>query len=384
MDISKIAEGLRRAAESGDVPGVVATAANADGVIFEGAYGKRSLATGAPMTVDTVVWIASMTKALTASCAMLLVERGKLSLDGEVASLVPQLRNVQVLEGFDANGEPRLRPAKRAITLRHLLTHTSGFAYEHWNADVVRYMEKMHVPGIVTCTNAALAMPLIHDPGEKWEYGISIDWAGKVVEAASGQTLEKFMQENIFGPLGMNDTGFKLGDLQRARLATIHSRTPGGLVTTDIEIPQNPEFHMGGGGIYSTVGDYLKFTQMIMHGGTLGGVGIFKPETVATMSLNAMGEISCHPMKTVSPGFSADVDFVDGMKWGISFMINPKPMATGRSAGSLAWAGLANSYYWIDQKRKVTGVFATQILPFYDAKAVKANEAFESAVYQAL
>jgi CubicO group peptidase (beta-lactamase class C family) len=382
IDTRKVADGLKRAAESGDVPGVAATAATADGVIFEGAFGKRSLATGAAMTLDTVVWIASMTKALTAACAMLLVERGKLALDAGVADLAPQLRNVQLLRGFDPNGEPRLRPARRAITLRHLLTHTSGFAYEHWNADVVRYMEKMKVPGIATCTNAALTLPLIADPGERWEYGISIDWAGKVVEAASGQTLDKFMQENILDPLGMTDTGFKLGDSQRQRLAAIHSRKPEGLVTTDIEIPQNPEFHMGGGGVYSTVSDYLKFTQMIMHGGALGGVRVFKPETIAMMSRNAIGDLRCHFMKTSAPDFTNDVDFVEGMEWGLSFMINPTPRATGRSAGSLAWAGLANCYYWIDPIKKVTGVYATQVLPFYDAKSYKAYEAFETAIYQ--
>ncbi len=192
------------------------------------------------------------------------------------------------------------------------------------------------------------------------------------------------MQENLLQPLGMTDTAFKIGDGQRQRLATIHARTPDGLVPTDIEAPQNPEFFMGGGGLYSTVGDYLKFAQMMLHGGTFKGAQVLRPETVATMSRNAMGNLVCNPMKTFVPSATNDVDFVAGMKWGLSFMINPAPMPTGRSPGSLAWAGLANSYYWIDPVRKVTGVFATQILPFYDAKAVKAFEGFETAVYQAL
>jgi len=384
VDTNRIAAGLRQAAESGDVPGVVAAAATADGVIFEGAFGKRNLATGVPMTTDTVVWIASMTKAVTAACAMQQVERGKLSLDGDIAAILPELGRVQVLQGFDADGKPQLRAPTRAITLRHLLTHTAGYAYDMWNGDIVRYMELTGTPGIISCKNAALALPLIADPGEKWEYGISIDWAGKAVEAVSGQNLEKYMKENLLGPLGMTDTAFKIGDAQRRRLATIHARTLEGLVPTDIEIPQNPEFYMGGGGLYSTVSDYLKFAQMILHSGTFNGAQVLRPETVATMSRNAMGDLVCNKMKTAVLTATNDVDFVAGMKWGLSFMINPEQMATGRSAGSLAWAGLANSYYWIDPTRKVTGVYATQILPFYDAKAVKAFEGFETAVYQAL
>jgi CubicO group peptidase (beta-lactamase class C family) len=384
IDTDKIAAPLRRVAESGDVPGVAAAAATADGIIFEGAFGTSDLATGAPMTTDTVVWIASMTKAITGACAMQLVERGKLSLDGDVADILPALGRVQVLEGFDADGTPRLRAARRAITLRHLLTHTSGHAYDMWNADIGRYIEATGLPGVISCQNAALMLPLASDPGEKWEYGIAIDWAGKVVEAVSGQTLAQYMQDNILDPLGMTDTGFKIGPGQRRRLAKIHARTPNGLVSTDTEIPQEPEFHMGGGGLYATVGDYLKFARMIMHGGTLDGVQVLRPDTVALMSRSAMGELVCNRMKTAAPPFTNDVDFLAGMKWGLSFLINPEPLPTGRSAGSLAWAGLANSYYWIDPKRRVAGVYATQVLPFFDQKSVQAFEAFETAVYEAV
>jgi methyl acetate hydrolase len=384
IDTSRIADGLKQAAESGDIPGVVATAATADGVIFEGAFGKRNLTTGVAMTTDTVIWIASMTKALTGACAMQQVERGRLSLDGDVAAILPELGRVQVLEGFDPDGKPRLRAPKRAITLCHLLTHTAGYAYDMWNGDIARYMEVTGTPGIISGKNAALSLPLIADPGEKWEYGISIDWAGKAVEAVSGQTLDKYMQDNILQPLGMTDTAFKIGDAQRRRLATIHSRTPDGLAPTDIEIPQDPEFHMGGGGLYSTVGDYLKFAQMILHGGNFNGAQVLRPDTVATMSRNAMGDLVCNPMKTAVPAVTNNVDFVAGMKWGLSFMINPQQLPTGRSPGSLAWAGLANSYYWIDPTRKVAGVYATQVLPFFDEKAFKAFEGFETSVYRAL
>jgi methyl acetate hydrolase len=379
----KIASILRRAAESGDVPGVVAAAAGANGVIFEGGFGTRDLTTGEPMTADTVVWIASMTKAVTAACAMQLVEQDRLSLDGEIAAVLPELARVQVLEGFDTDGKPLLRAPRRAITLRHLLTHTSGFAYDIWNPDIGHYMEATGTPGIISCTNAALSLPLVADPGDRWEYGISIDWAGKAVEAVSGLTLDRYMHDNLLAPLGMTDTAFKIGESQRKRLARIHARTQDGLVSTDTELPQAPEFHMGGGGLYSTVGDYLRFAQMILNRGTFAGAQVLRPETVAAMSRNAMGNLVCNPMKTAAPGSSHDVDFIAGMKWGLSFLINPQTLPTGRSAGSLAWAGLANSYYWIDPVRQVAGVYATQILPFFDPKAVQAFEAFETAVYAA-
>ena len=384
VDTSSIAAPLRRAAETGEIPGVVAAAATRNGVIFEAGFGVRDAASGAPMTADTVVWIASMTKAVTGACAMQLVEQGKLSLDDEIAAVLPELGRVQVLQGFDADGKPRLRAPRRAITLRHLLTHTAGYTYDMWNADMTRYMEVTGTPGIISCQNAALGTPLVFDPGEKWEYGISIDWAGKAVEAISGQTLAAYMAENICVPLGMSDTAFRIGAAQRQRLAKIHARTPDGVVATDTEIPQDPEFHMGGGGLYATVGDYLKFTQMILHGGRFNGVQVLRPETVATMSQNAMGGLVCNAMKTAAPGLSNDVDFLAGMKWGLSFLINPAPLPTGRSAGSLAWAGLANSYFWIDPAKGVTGVYAAQLLPFFDPNAVAAFQGFETAVYAAV
>ena len=377
-----ISDLLKRATDAGDVPGVAVAAATAAGPIFAGASGVRDTATGAPMTADTVVWIASMTKAVTGACAMQLVEQGRLSLDAPIAAVLPPLGNVQVLEGFAPDGSPRLRPARQPITLRHLLTHTAGFVYDIWNAKMAHYLESSGTPGIISCANAALSIPLVFDPGERWDYGIGIDWAGKAVEAVSGQRLGAYMQQNLLQPLGMTDTAFKIGPAQRQRLAKVHNRTPEGFAATDMELPQQPEFEMGGGGLYSTVGDYLRFTRMILNGGALDGTRVLARETVATMSANAMGDLVCGSLKTVAPAFSDDVDFIDGMQWGLSFLINPQPMPTGRAAGSLAWAGLANSYFWIDPARQVAGVYATQLLPFFDEKAVRLFQEFETAVYR--
>lgn len=380
-----IAEVVENAAKRGDVPGVVAMAADANGVFFEGAFGSRSLSDIHPMTVDTVFRIASMTKAITAACAMQLVEQGRLALDQPVGKLFPDLQDVQVFEGFDEGGRPSLRAPKRPITLRHLMTHTSGHVYDTWNGKITAYRESAGIPSTDSGLNTALRTPLLFDPGEAWEYSISIDWVGKVVEAVSGMTLGRYMQTNIFDPLGMKDSGFTVGQDQEARRAGMHLRTESGeLKVLESRLPAKPEFEAGGGGLSSTVGDYMKFTQMILHKGTLNGVRLLKPETVALMSQNAIGDIDVRILKTAQPKRSRDVDFISGMKWGLSFLINPEPLSTGRSANSLAWAGLMNSYYWIDPTRMLTGVLATQILPFCDDKALQLFWNFEREVYRSI
>jgi methyl acetate hydrolase len=375
------------AVESKKMPGIVAMAATDKGVLYQGAFGRRDLDKDAAMTLDTVVWIASMTKAITATAAMQLVERGKLALDAPASQLAPGLAKAQVLEGFDAAGQPRLRAPKRPITLRQLLTHTAGFGYEIWRTEIAKYQTATNTPGITTCTNAALTTPLLFDPGEGWEYGINIDWAGKMVEAASGQRLDAYLQSNVLGPLGMNDTSFKLSPSQRARLASVHQRDDkGALAPIEFALPEDPEFHMGGGGLNGTAPDYLAFAQMILHGGRFNGTQILRPETVDQMAQNHIGALEIGPMKTAMPGLSNDVELFPGMskKWGLSFLINTAQAPTGRSAGSLAWAGLANTYFWIDRRKQVCGVFLSQLFPFYDHTAIDLLTRFETEVYRAL
>jgi CubicO group peptidase (beta-lactamase class C family) len=386
-NLKSIDTAFRQAVESKAMPGIVAVAATDKGAVYEGAFGKRELGKDAPMTLDTVVWIASMTKAITAAAAMQLVERGKLDLERPASETVPVLASAKVLEGFDAAGKPRLRPAKRPITLRHLLTHTAGFAYEIWESSIAQYQQATDTPGITSCANAALTTPLLFDPGDRWDYGINIDWVGKMVEAVSGQTLERYFQEHIFAPLGMSDTAFKIGTAQRARLAKIHQRDEkGALAPVDLEIPQDPEFHMGGGGLYGTAGDYLTFALMIVRDGSHKGAQILRPETVALMAQNHIGALEVGAFKTAIPSLSNDLELFPGMskKWGLSFLINTQPASTGRSAGSLAWAGLANTYFWIDRTKRVAGVFLSQVLPFYDDTAIDLFGKFETEVYRAI
>ncbi|PYM78129.1 MAG: 1,4-butanediol diacrylate esterase, partial [Candidatus Rokuibacteriota bacterium] len=376
-----------QAVESKAMPGIVAMAATDKGVLYEGAFGRREIGKDAPMTLDTVVWIASMTKAITATAAMQLVERGKLALDAPASQLAPGLAKAQVLEGFDAAGQPRLRAPKRPITLRHLLTHTAGYSYEIWSSDIAKYQAATNTPGITTCTNAALTTPLLFDPGDRWEYGINIDWAGKMVEAASGQKLDAYLQQNVLGPLGMKDTSFSLSASQRARLASVHQRDDtGALAPIEFGLPENPEFHMGGGGLNGTAPDYLAFTQMIMHGGRFNGAQVLRPETVDQMAQNHIGPLEIGAMTSAIPALTNDVELFPGMskKWGLSFLINTAQAPTGRSAGSLAWAGLANTYFWIDRDKRVCGVFLSQVLPFFDHTAIDLLTTFETEVYRAL
>jgi len=384
---SVIDEVLRAATDRGDVPGVVAMAATRDGTCYEGAFGRRALPDGAAMTAGSVFWIASMTKAITSTAAMQLVEQGKLALDRPIADVLPELAAPQVLEGFDAAGEPKLRAAARPITLRHLITHTAGFCYDIWNPQVARYVERKEIPSIFTCQNAALMLPLAFDPGQRWEYGINIDWIGKAVERVSGRRLGDYFAEHLFGPIGMKDTGFKLTPERRARLVGMHSRGEDGvLAPMEFEMPQKPEFEMGGGGLYGTAADYLAFARVFLtEGRAEDGRQVLRSETVRLMAENAMGELNVRALPAAPP-YSNEAEFFPGMvkKWGLGFMISTEAVPGGRSARSLAWAGLGNTYFWIDPAKGVAGVILMQLIPFADVKALAVFAGFEAAVYAAL
>jgi CubicO group peptidase (beta-lactamase class C family) len=384
---ARIDGALRQAVDAQDVPGVLAMAATDKGLLYEGAFGTRVLGDGSAMTLDTVFRIASMTKAVTSVAAMQLVEQGKLALEEPVPNIDPALGSPQVLEGFDADGAPKLHPAKRPITLRHLLTHTAGFSYEVWDANTVRYVKATGMPSTSTGKVAALRMPLVFDPGDKWEYGVNIDWVGRIVEAVSGQTLDAYFRDKIFAPLGMQDSGYVTSAEQRARQASVHQRqADGSLVPQPLETPFTPEFWSGGGPLYSTGPDYLTFLQMLLHGGILNGVRLLRPETVALMGQNHIGNLPAGIMKTENPARSNDVDFFPGaeVRWGLGYMLNMQPGPNGRSAGTVSWGGIFNTYYWLDPVQRVTGLIMTQILPFADQRALKVYGQFEHGVYSAL
>jgi methyl acetate hydrolase len=373
---------LQRAVSTGEVPGVVAAAADESGVIYQGAFGRCRLASDTPMTVDTVFRIASMTKAITGTAAMQMVEQGKLSLDQPAGEVMPELANPQVLEGFNGVGKPELRPARGNITLRNLLTHTSGFVYDTWNSNVARCARETGLPAARTGKLAALNAPLGFDPGERWEYGIGIDWAGRMVEAVNGGlNLEQYMQRHIFAPLGMRDTSFDPRPDWEARTVTVHARQADDslMPTETAPPPANREFYPGGGGLLCTAPDYITFLRALLT----GGGGVLKPQTVELMAQNHIGTLNVQKLITHNPAFSNDAEFFPGMdkKWGLTFMINTEDTPSGRSAGSLAWAGINNTYFWLDLSKRVAGVLMTQILPFADPAVLALLDRFEAAVY---
>lgn len=366
---------LKARIEAGDVPGVVAMAATKDAVIYQAAFGVRAKGAPVAMSLDSVFAIASMTKLLTSIAAMQLVERGKLSLDEPMARIDPTLDAPQVLDGFDAKGHPQLRPARKPITLRHLLTHTSGLSYQLWDANVLRYGKEAR-------SNPDLPRTLLmFDPDTRWSYGASLDRVGRLVEIVGGLTLDRYFLDNITGPLGMQDTGYTTTDAQRLRQASLHVRKSDGTLIAQALVKQaRPKEFSGGGGIKSTAPDFLTLLQALLN----GGKGILRPQTVALMSANQTGNIEAGILRTTNPALSNDVDFFPGvrLRWGLADMINIDPVPEGRAAGSRTWAGLYNTYYWIDPATRIAAVFMMQVLPFADRRALNVYRQFERGIYR--
>jgi CubicO group peptidase (beta-lactamase class C family) len=381
---AEIAPILESSLQQHKIPAAVAMAATSGKITYTGAFGKRDSKSGVAVTPESIFVIASMTKPITSVAAMQLVEQGKLKLEEPASTYIPELGSLQVLHGFDAKGKPILKPATKPVTLRTLLTHTSGFAYDTWDADMLRY-EKESGANIPPGTVAPLT-PLMFEPGARWQYGTSADWSGRLVETVSGLTLEKYFQKNILEPLGMRDTAFTFPAEKFDRLVgEYRRRTPDGpLVEDPRTLPKPPKAFNGGGGLYSTAGDYVRFMQMILRRGQgSNGAQILQAKTVDMMATNQIGDVSAGKLKTARPGISSDVDFHPGFKdgFGFGFLINATAYEGRRSAGSLAWGGIANTYFWIDPRKGVAGVLLMQYLPFADKEGLAVLGDFERAVY---
>lgn len=369
------------------VPGVVAMVTDRERNVYEGAAGVRRLDGDAAMTTDSAFALFSTTKAITATAALQLLEEGKLDLDAPARSYVPDIGRLQVIEGFDDAGEPRLRAPQREITVKHLLLHTAGFGYDFFNATYARLAEHKGQPSVITASKAALMTPLLFDPGERWEYGANLDWVGQVVEAITGQRLGEVMQTRIFEPLGMRDMTFSLNDGLRTRLAGMHARNADGSLTPmDFELPADPEIHMGGHGLYGTVGDYMRFIRMWLSDGRGEHGQVLRPETVRMAERNHLGQLKVQALPGVIPSLSNDAEFFPGLSksWSLPFMVNDERAPTGRPAGALGWAGLANLFYWIDRQNGIGGFWATQILPFGDPASFTGYMQLETATYEHL
>jgi methyl acetate hydrolase len=369
----------------GGAPGIVAMATDAERNFYEGAAGSRELGKAAPMTTDSVFAIFSTTKALTGVCAMQLVEEGKIALSDAARKYVPEIAELQVLDGFDAAGQPKTRAPKRDITVNDLMLHTSGLCYEFFSHDDLKYRTAKNIPTVVSCSFASIRTVLLHDPGERWTYGANIDWLGRIVEQQRGKRLGEVMKERIFAPLGMSDIGFTMNESMKSRRVTIHDRAADGKLTPlpDLALPQPPEMDMGGHGLYASVGEYMKFIRMVLNDGAGPNGRVLTAETVAQMSKDGLGMLKSGGWQTSIPSLSNDGEFFPGVDkgWAYTFMTNREPTPSGRPADSLMWAGLANCFFWIDRKNRIGGYWASQILPFQDCASYPGFVDFESTVY---
>lgn len=373
---------LREAVAANDAPFLVAMSGNSKGITWSGAAGDR--APGAAATEDTVFRIFSMTKAIGSTAAMILIDRGKLSMDTPVATILPEFAQVRLHEGFDADGKPRLRAPSKQATVRHLATHTSGFVYEFWNADMPRYMEAAGHPTILSGLKSSLFYPLLFEPGERWDYGIGIDWLGQVVEAVDGRRIDAFCREEIFGPLGMVDTDFEPTERLTPRLAAVKIRgEDGAFADFSLAPPSHPEVYGMGHNLYSTAPDYMRFLRMFLNKGQLDGNRVLSEAGVATMLANQIGDVRVGRLMTVAPALTADAEFYPGVPKTHSFgFVRVEDDVPGRcTAGSQIWAGVLNTHYWFDPARDLAAVIMTQSLPFVEPRFMDVYERYERAVY---
>ena len=374
---------LQAAVADGAIPAIVAGVTNRDGVVYRFAGGGPQ----ERVHFDSMFWIASMTKALTSIAAMQLVESGRLRLDTPIGDILPPLARRDILEGFDAAGRPILREAQVPMTLAHLLSHTSGFAENVWSRDILRYVEATGMPTGGTAKLAALDLPLLFEPGSAWSYGISHDWVGQAIEKAGSKRLDAWFAERLFTPLGMTDTTYFPNARQQKEMATLYARqSDGSLVPFQRQLPAEREFISGGGTIHSRTSDYLAFIRMLLNDGEAEGGRVLASETVARLSENRTPGMTVSKLEPAIPSMSNAVDILPGIAkaWGLGMMVNLEPLATGRRAGSLAWAGLPNTWFWIDRAAGIGGVLMTQILPFADPAVMGVFEQFEGSAYAAL
>jgi methyl acetate hydrolase len=360
-----------------NLPGAVALITDSKDTRYTRAFGMADAVNGVPMREDTLFQIASMTKALTSVAVLQLVERGKLDLDTPVGPILPELAEPQVLDGFDADGAPILRPATTPVTLRHLLLHTSGCGYTFMDPDLLRYA--MATGKMAPGKRASLDLPLRFDPGTNWQYGVGIDWAGLAVEAVTGMPLGDWFEREITGPLGMTQTRFRAA--WDASEAQVHVREAEGGFKTQAMVLGGGEYHNGGGGLSSSAGDYARFLRMILRGGELDGVRVLSPEMAQVARADALpAQLSAGEMTTAMPSFASAFNPLPGQRGGWTlggFLVNTETGPAGRSPGSLHWAGIFNCYYWIDTDRDLAGVILAQVAPFADPGVLESFAALE-------
>ena len=383
---SGIDQVLEQAVADGAVPTVVAIAADTNGIIFEGGAGPRVAGQHDSVSIDSHYRMMSMTKIVATTVALQLAEQGPLDLDAPVASYCSEFAELQVLDGFDGD-TPRLRPPAGQATVKQLVTHTTGLSYWFWNAEIVKWEAATGVPNVLSGLSEIFKAPLIAEPGTRFEYGINIDWLGKVIEATSGVKLDEAVRRGITEPLGMDQTAFLISDAQRANAVPVHLRgEDGAWGASEIELNQQPEYCSGGHGLYSTPRDFLKFQRALLGGGTSpDGVKILEPATVDAAFNNQIGELDFPAeIATADPSASNTVAVGPGYKWGYGLLLNTQDIPRSRRAGSGGWYGLFNTHFWVDRTTGITAAIYSQSLPFGPESVMRMFQDFEAALYASL
>jgi methyl acetate hydrolase len=369
---------LRAATDRGDVPGVVVAVVNKEGVLYNEAFGRSSTLTNRAMTRDTIFNMASMTKPVTSVAIMMLVDEGKLTLDDDVAKYLPKYKSPVVVSTFnEADGSFETRPAKRPITIRHLLTHTSGIGYGFSSPKLTKMIQKT--------MQSEMDQPLLFDPGESWAYGASTRVLGHVVEAISGQKIDAFLQSRILGPLGMNDTSYLVPTTKYARVVAVNARGADGKFVERPTPETIPATVQGDGGLYGTASDYGLFLRMLLNRGKLGNTRILSDKAVNTIFQNHMGNFVVQPQESANQSLSRNFPVGAGKdKWGLGFQLAAEKQTNRRSPGSGTWAGIFNTHFFIDPSKEIGVVVMMQTLPFYDEASMKVYAGVEEAVYKNL
>jgi len=385
IDGTAIDKVLRDAVDSGGVPHVAAIAADRDGVIYQGSAGPREAGQSDPVTVDTLFRIMSMTKMPCTVAALQQVEQGNLDLDAPVADYCPEFAEIQVLTGFDGD-TPVLRPPARQVTIKNLITHTSGLGYWFFNPQLVRWEEVTGVPNVVAGSRASFTAPMLADPGEAFNYGINIDWLGKVVEAVTGVGLDVAIKQGITGPLDMDQTTFLMNDDQQPNSTPVHVKAEDGTwISIGEVLNQEPDWWAGGHGLYGPPSDYIKFQQALLRGGELNGTRILRSSTVDEAFRNQIGDLDFPAeLATVDPASTCDFTAGPGFKWGYGLLLNTSDIPGMRRAWSGAWAGLCNTQFWVDRTTGICGSIYSNFLPFVTPEAVKLYNDFERTLYTSL
>lgn len=384
--LQRLEKGMQQYIDDKQLAGMVTVLARHGRVVQQKAYGVQDVASNTPMKNDTIVRIYSMTKPVTGVALMMLYEEGKFRLTDPIARHIPEFKDLKVFAGVGADGKAILEAPKHAPTIGELMSHTAGFTYGLFGSSPVDKMYQASNPlgaaNLQEMINKLAQLPLAYQPGEGWVYSVSVDVQGYLVEKISGKPLGTFMRERIFNPLGMKDTGFAVPADKLGRVATIYNAGPGGKLAPmprDPNISQEPGLPQGGGGLYSTAGDYLRFTQMLLNGGELDGVRLLAPSTIELMRTNRV------PDAIRDGKFGIGIYRQQpGLGFGLDFAILEDPQKLGNTAGkgSFLWDGIAGTWFWIDPSNDL--IFIGMIQRWAPGASPNVEEVSRQLVYQAL